>query len=234
MKGNRFMIEQIQSTLSNPGSNSRQRLLEAAVDVFGKYGFEASTTRMIASKAGANIAAIPYYFNGKEGLYRAVVTHIVEKIEANAGTTFQDMAALASKKNLSKKDALSALETLLKAIINLMIGSSEAPRIARIIMREQIDPSPAYDIIFSRLMSPFISNIAAFLTIASKNISRREATLRAMAIMGQIMAFRVGRETAVRSMGLKGYTQDETTEIRNIIIEHTRGIFNSLSNRKAN
>ena len=55
-----------------------------------------------------------------------------------------------------------------------------------------------------------------------------------MAIMGQIMAFRVGRETAVRSMGLKGYTQDETTEIRNIIIEHTRGIFNSLSNRKAN
>ena len=234
MKGNRFMIEQIQSTLSNPGSNSRQRLLEAAVDVFGKYGFEASTTRMIASKAGANIAAIPYYFNGKEGLYRAVVTHIVEKIEANAGATFRETSDLASDKNLSRKRALRALETLLEPIINFMVGSQEAPRIARIILREQIDPSSAYDIIFSRVMKPFISNIAAFLTTASKNISPREARLRAMAIMGQIMVFRVARETAVRLVGIKGYTQDETGEIRNIILEHTRGIFKSLSDKKTN
>ena len=228
------MNKQMQPDASKSKANARQRLLETAVDVFGKHGFEASTTRMIAGEAGVNIAAIPYYFNGKEGLYHAVVNYIIEKIEANAGATFREITALASDKNMSRKEALSALETLVATIINLMIGSPEAPRIARIIVREQIDPSPAYDIIFSRLMSPFISNIAAFLTIASKNISRREATLRAMAIMGQIMAFRVGRETAVRSMGLKGYTQDETTEIRNIIIEHTRGIFNSLSNRKAN
>ena len=228
------MSEQIQSASSGSKANSRQRLLEIAVDVFGKHGYEAATTRMIAGEAGVNVAAIPYYFNGKEGLYQAVVNYIVEKIEANAGATFREMSALASKKNLSRKEALSALETLLEAIINFMVGSPEAPRISRIILREQIDPSPAYDIIFSRIMSPFINNIAAFLTAASKNISPREATLRAMAIIGQVIAFRVARETSVRSMGLKGYTPAETSEICNIIIEHTRGIFNSLSNRKVN
>ena len=189
---------------------------------------------MIAGEAGVNIAAIPYYFNGKEGLYHAVVTHIVEKIEANAGATFREMSALASDRNLSRKTALGALETLLEPIINFMVGSSEAPRIARIILREQIDPSSAYDIIFSRIMKPFTNNIAAFLTIASKNISPREARLRAMAIMGQIMVFRVARETAVRLVGIKGYAPDETGEIRNIILEHTRWIFKSLSDKKTN
>ncbi len=228
------MTEQMQSSSPNPGNISRQRLLEAAVDVFGKHGFEAATTRMIVGEAGVNIAAIPYYFNGKEGLYHAVVTYIVDKIEENAGTTFQEMSVLASEKNLSGKTALNALETLLEPIINFMVGSQEAPRIARIILREQIDPSSAYDIIFSRIMKPFINNIAAFLTTASEHISTREAMLRAMAIMGQIMVFRVARETAVRLVGIKGYTPDETGEIRNIILEHTRGIFKSLSDKKSN
>jgi AcrR family transcriptional regulator len=226
------MNKQVQAIPSKSKASSRQRLLEIAVDVFGKHGFEAATTRKIAKEAGVNIAAIPYYFNGKEGLYHAVVNYIVEKIEANTGTTFLEMSALASNKNLSRKKALRALEILLESIINFMVGSPEAPRISRIILREQIDPSPAYDIIFTRIMTPFINYIAAFLAAAFKNIPTREARLRAMAIMGQIMAFRVARETAVRSMGLKGYTQDETREIRNIIIEHTRGIFKFLGDSK--
>ena len=52
---------------------AKERLLEAATDVFGRYGYEAATTRMIAKEAKVNIAAIPYYFNGKEGLYFAVI-----------------------------------------------------------------------------------------------------------------------------------------------------------------
>ncbi len=52
-------------------AGAQERLLEAALDIFGRDGYEAATTRAIAKKAGVNIAAIPYYYNGKEGLYRA-------------------------------------------------------------------------------------------------------------------------------------------------------------------
>lgn len=208
-------------------SKSRERLLEAAVDVFGKHGFEAATTRMIAKAAGVNIAAIPYYFNGKDGLYQAAVTYIVEKIEARAGTTLDDMAALTSDKRLSREAAINALETLLGAVINFMVGSPEAPRVARMILREQIDPSSAYGIIYSRIMSRVINAIALFLTVIHGDIPIRTARLRAMAIMGQVMAFRVARETMVRMVGIEGYSQKETEEIRWIILEHTRKIVNS-------
>ncbi len=207
---------------------TQERLLETAVDVFGKHGFEAATTRMIAREAGVNIAAIPYYFSGKEGLYHAAVRHIVGKIEAKAAPAFQKSAALPSPKDLTREEAIDTLETLLVAIINIMVGSSEGPRAARIILREQIDPSSAYDIIFTRIMGPIIDTIAKLLTGALRNVSPRSAKLRAFAILGQVMAFRVARETAVRSLGVEGYSPEETEEIRDMVLEHTRELIEAI------
>ncbi len=209
-------------------ANSRERLLEAAVDVFGKRGYEAATTRMIAKTAGVNVAAIPYYFNGKDGLYQAVVTYIVEKIEEKAGAAFQNTIAPASEKGLSRDTALSSLEDLLGTLVNFLVGSPEAARVARIILREQLDPSSAYDIIYSRFMTRIINSIAAFLMVILGDISLGNARLRAMSMMGQVMAFRMARETIVRMVGFEGYNQDETDEIRSIVLEHTRGIIESL------
>ena len=71
--------------------NTRGRLIEAGVDVFGKHGFDAATTRMIAQKAGVNIAAISYYFNGKEGLYHTVVSYITGKLESQVESTLVEI-----------------------------------------------------------------------------------------------------------------------------------------------
>ncbi len=57
--------------------DARARLLEAALEVFGTCNLEGATTRQLAERAGVNQAAIPYYFGGKEGLYRAAVESIV-------------------------------------------------------------------------------------------------------------------------------------------------------------
>jgi TetR/AcrR family transcriptional regulator, regulator of cefoperazone and chloramphenicol sensitivity len=52
-------------------SESRQRLLHAALRCFAEHGFEKTSTRMIADAAQANVAAIRYYFGDKAGIYRA-------------------------------------------------------------------------------------------------------------------------------------------------------------------
>ncbi|HYW56961.1 MAG TPA: DUF1956 domain-containing protein [Polaromonas sp.] len=56
------------------GVEAREHLLLAALRLFAEKGFAKTSTREIAQAAGANIAAISYYFGDKAGLYRAVFT----------------------------------------------------------------------------------------------------------------------------------------------------------------
>jgi AcrR family transcriptional regulator len=53
-------------------ADSRQRILEAALDLFGERGLTGTTVRDIAAAAKVNVAAISYHFGGKDELYRAV------------------------------------------------------------------------------------------------------------------------------------------------------------------
>ncbi|SCE93215.1 DNA-binding transcriptional regulator, AcrR family [Micromonospora viridifaciens] len=51
---------------------SRQRILDAALVEFGEHGYSGARISAIARRAGVNQQLISYYFNGKEGLYRAL------------------------------------------------------------------------------------------------------------------------------------------------------------------
>lgn len=51
----------------------RERLLKAALDCFLADEYHNVTTRLIAERAGANVAMIRYYFGNKEGLYEEMI-----------------------------------------------------------------------------------------------------------------------------------------------------------------
>ncbi|CAM8660321.1 AcrR Transcriptional regulator [Comamonadaceae bacterium] len=54
------------------GVEARNRLLDAALQLFAEQGFAKTSIREIALTAQANVASISYYFGDKAGLYRAV------------------------------------------------------------------------------------------------------------------------------------------------------------------
>src|ERR1700747_1053947 len=62
------------------GEETRARIVAAALRMFGERGFEAASTRDIATIAGVNAPALQYYFDNKEGLYLACVEHIVKRV----------------------------------------------------------------------------------------------------------------------------------------------------------
>ncbi len=54
--------------------STRAAVLEAAGRVFAERGYAEATSKEICQLAGANAAAVNYYFGGKEGLYQEVLT----------------------------------------------------------------------------------------------------------------------------------------------------------------
>lgn len=56
--------------------NTKQALLNSAIEVFADKGFDAATIRDICSKAKANVAAVNYHYGGKDALYVAVLEEV--------------------------------------------------------------------------------------------------------------------------------------------------------------
>ncbi len=50
-------------------AHTAERVLKSAVEVFAEKGFRDATVQEICERAGANIAAVNYYFRSKENLY---------------------------------------------------------------------------------------------------------------------------------------------------------------------
>jgi AcrR family transcriptional regulator len=139
-----------------PGERTRQKLIEAGVEIFGRYNFEATTTRMLADRAGVNLAAIPYHFKSKEGLYHAVVRHIVDQATAAYRSADAEINETLAKSSCSSSECFAMLSRILNTMVSTMLGTPEAKSWAGIILREQMEPTSAFDIIYEGVMQPVL------------------------------------------------------------------------------
>lgn len=61
---------------------TKERVMEAAVQLFFQKGFHATTTRDITNRVGVNGSLISYHFNGKQGLLEEIVMSYYEQLIA--------------------------------------------------------------------------------------------------------------------------------------------------------
>ena len=65
--------------------STRERIIQAATDLFAESGFRGASVRDICNLAGANPGAVSYHFGGKRQLYRAVLRRAAAEL-AGIGT----------------------------------------------------------------------------------------------------------------------------------------------------
>lgn len=127
---------------------TKERILEAAGDSFGRHGFGNTTVRAIAKAAHANIASINYYFRDKEGLYIAVLEDIFS-------TGFRNFPAIAPA-----GDSLSPEERLrffIRGMFHRFLsvrGWAGLGGKGKLIAREFLDPTPAFETIVETYIKP--------------------------------------------------------------------------------
>jgi TetR/AcrR family transcriptional regulator, regulator of cefoperazone and chloramphenicol sensitivity len=203
------------------GAETRTQLIEAALDVFGLFGFEGATTRDIAKRAGANLAAIVYHFGSKEALHLAVAEHVAGKMKQAVGTSFMEAANLSTA--ASPAVAKAMFQQLIATYVDVLIGSTDAERWARFIVREQMQPSTAFDVMY-KIMSGVVEVATRLVATALGTTESEETKLRVFAMFGQVLVFRVSQALILRRMGWATIGERERAEIKRVIISHTETI----------
>ncbi|MBJ2158261.1 TetR/AcrR family transcriptional regulator [Variovorax sp. IB41] len=131
-------------TQRTDGNATRLHILETAGRLFAERGFAEATSKEICTRAGTNMAAINYHFNGRDGLYEAVL------IEAHSQlVSIDELVGLASVSN----DPRQKLRALLTHLIEVG-GQPKAPWGFRVVLREALSPSPAMPMMIKRAVLP--------------------------------------------------------------------------------
>ncbi|OIQ24293.1 TetR/AcrR family transcriptional regulator [uncultured Vibrio sp.] len=72
-------------------TDARKLLIDSARDLFIVQNYDKVSTRMIAAKAGVNVAMIRYYFGSKEGLFESMARETVAPMKEQVQRLFKDI-----------------------------------------------------------------------------------------------------------------------------------------------
>jgi AcrR family transcriptional regulator len=199
------------------GDATRDALVAAALRIFGRDGFHAASTRAIAKAAGVNLALIRYHFGGKQGLYLAVFEHIAARILQRQGPALAAIEAALSE-SPGPPDAAARraryLPPLLRFVDGMaaMLASRESAPWAQLILREQQAPTPAFALLYERLMGPMLGRLVRLLQ--RLHGSDADVRLQVATILGQALVFRAARAAVLRLMDWRDIGEAELAAIQ--------------------
>jgi AcrR family transcriptional regulator len=215
-------------TKSMTDKSTHARLLDVAIEHFGRLGIDGASTRAIAKDAETPMSSITYHFGGKEGLYLATAERIVERMSEKLSPAIA-AAQDAFQPGCDQTRAREALHSIYAHIAAALV-SPDTAALARFIVREQADPTDAFTRIYDRMIGPMLGRLSQLLTIAAGGkLEDTEARVRTLTLFGQILVFRVARETALRGAGWKSIGASELQLIQSIVADHLDAVLERLS-----
>jgi AcrR family transcriptional regulator len=129
---------------------TRERLLEAAGQVFAEQGFRRATVRQICTRAGANIAAVNYHFGDKMGLYAAVINHWLgvarEKYPPDLGLG-------------PDPTPQERLHAYVRSYLFRLLGQGAPAWHGRLMAQEMIEPTEVMDTLLAQTIRPMIQRL---------------------------------------------------------------------------
>ena len=176
-------VLQDNNTDSGPDKGVQDRLLDAAEELFCEHGFEGTSIRDIATAAGCNIAAVNYYFGGKENLYVAVWRRHLHLMR---------QARVASiEKVMSQQDGEPSLEELLtsyaNAFVEPLVDKKTGGRFIRLMAREMVDKHLPQNIFLEEMIIPVMTALQQALMGICPALDEANARLAILSIVGQLV-----------------------------------------------
>lgn len=209
-----------------PGDSTRLALITAAIGLFGAKGFDATSTREIASAANANLASIAYHFGGKDGLRLACADFVAGRIHAVVGPVLRDFdpgddPALAQ----------AGMESVVMSMADFLLGQAEARDFAAFLLAEMTRPGIVLDRIYENFIGTVHAALCRLLGLATGQDPESDLIrIGTFSIVGQVVYFRIGHAIVARRMGWETVGTAEIDAIKSVLLGNIRAFI--TANRK--
>jgi len=147
------------NAINSTTKSVQDRLLDAAEELFCEGGFEGTSVRDIAASAGCNVAAVNYYFGGKEKLYEEVWRrHLIP---------MRDARIAGIEKVLAQNEGQYTLEDLLRSFAETFVGplveASTASRLSKLMAREWMERHLPISMFVDEVIRPTLTAMSIWL-----------------------------------------------------------------------
>jgi len=181
-------------------ADTRQRVLECATRLFAERGFRQTTISDICQAAGANIAAVNYYFGSKENLYQEAWRHAYS-LTREAREGLLDRAGEMSPEEVIRRFVRTRLDDITR-------GGPEN-YFWQILEKEHHDPTPAHEAIIREVFRPLAMRLIGLVeeilgprgseTLAKLSFFGLAGSLGFLALHRQIVRQVFGRDILTQS-----------------------------------
>jgi AcrR family transcriptional regulator len=167
--------------------DTKGRILDAAERLFAEKGFAQTSLRDITAEAGANIAAVNYYFQSKEALIDAMFARRVGPVNA-------ERLAMLDRFEREAGEGPVPVECILRAFIEpvfRLIGTPEGAAAANLIGRVFVEPGDVFSRLFAGQFAPTVARFFAATRRALPELPETELYWRihfAIGVMGHTVA----------------------------------------------
>ena len=172
-----------------PRDETRERLLDAAGEVFAEQGFRAATIREICERAHANIAAVNYHYRDKETLYAEATNYALGLLEEKL-----------RPRDTPSPDA--SAEQVLKDFITRFLSGLLGDRPAwhsKLMARELIEPTSFLDRAIEEVCRPHMQQLASIVRrIVGNDASAEQMHMCCNSIVGQCVIYAHSRPVLAR------------------------------------
>lgn len=159
---------------------TRERIAIAAGEIFAERGFDGTTIRDICQRAGANIAAVNYYFGDKQRLYiEAVIQAHRWRMEQFPLPTWSEDTPAETK-----------LADFITTFVRRVRSGPEGTWHAKLMMREMAHPTAACaELVQSSIRPQFEILLHILRELLPADATREEVRLTAFSIVGQCLFY---------------------------------------------
>lgn len=177
------------------GEETRQRLIDAALRLFGTHGYDATSTRAIAGQAGVTLPAIAYHFGGKQGLHLACAEHVIALYR---GRMLDALVAIQAAMPDAPDPARAALRQVIAMLAAMLLDLGDDDGWMTFMLREMNALGPAHDRLQRELWAPGLGLVAELISrCRGRAIADADDRLEAVLLLSSFSAFTTARAVAL-------------------------------------